>query len=299
LLANDLLAFQLEQDRHNFLQAADRLLLHGVNVDGPSVSYAGHTTSVISAPIGIDFDRIQTLTTEEAVAAERLRLTGLFELTDQVVGVGVDRLDYTKGIPERLAALDDLLEQRPDLVSRLTFVQVGVPSRSELRNYAAVENEVTDAVAALNRKYDAVRGNRPLIRYHRTPFTLTSLVALYQLAHFCVVSSLHDGMNLVAKEFIASRHDEDGVLVLSNLAGAAEELTEALLINPYDREGFAAALRTAVAMPADERHRRMRALRHTVAGRDIFLWASDILNGLDDLNGNRWVSAHEWRDIAV
>ena len=299
LLANDLLAFQLEQDRHNFLHAVERVLPPDVDVDGPSVRYAGHTTAVISAPIGIDFDRIQTLTTEAAVAAERRRLANVFELTGQVVGVGVDRLDYTKGIPERLAALDDLLQQRPDLVPCLTFVQVGVPSRSELRDYATVEHDVMQAVAALNRKYGAARADRPVVRYHRTPFTLTSLVALYQLAQFCVVSSLHDGMNLVAKEFIASRHDEDGVLVLSNLAGAAEELTEALLINPYDREGFADALRTAVTMPREERRQRMRALRHTVAGRDIFLWASDILTGLDDLSGNRSGSPHDWRDIAV
>jgi trehalose-6-phosphate synthase len=121
------------------------------------------------------------------------------------------------------------------------------------------------------------------VYYHKGSLELPSLVALYRLAHFCIVSSLHDGMNLVAKEFVAAREDEDGVLVLSALAGAAQELSHALIINPYDVEGFADALGRALDMPAEERRSRMRAMRRIVAGRNVFGWASDILEGLESL----------------
>ena len=127
------------------------------------------------------------------------------------------------------------------------------------------------------------RGLPPPIYYYKTALKLPSLVALYRLAHFCIVSSLHDGMNLVAKEFVAARDDEDGVLVLSSLAGAAQELREALVINPYDVEGFIQALSRAIDMPPEERRSRMRAMRRIVAGRNVFIWASDILEGLESL----------------
>ena len=138
------------------------------------------------------------------------------------------------------------------------------------------------------------------MRYHKLPLTITSLVALYRLANFCIVSSLHDGMNLVAKEFVAARDDEDGVLVLSALAGAAHELTDALIINPNDTAGFADALVTALDMPAEERRARMRAMRRVVAGRNVFSWASDILEGLESL----WTkplhySVRRWEEMSV
>jgi trehalose 6-phosphate synthase/phosphatase len=129
---------------------------------------------------------------------------------------------------------------------------------------------------------------------------LTSLIALYQLADFCIVSSLHDGMNLVAKEFVAARQDEDGVLVLSSLTGAAQELQDALLINPYDVEGFADAIEAAIDMPQGERALRMRAMREGVAGRDVFLWASDILQGLDAMSSPPlYPSARDWDQVGV
>ena len=159
-----------------------------------------------------------------------------------MLGLGVDRLDYTKGIPERLEALDRVFTRRPELRGRLTFLQIGVPSRSDLGSYSAIESEIDRKVRAVN---DAARDSRACRRRSTTTrrrSQLPSLVALYRLAHFCIVSSLHDGMNLVAKEFVAARDDEDGVLVLSALAGAAQELREALIINPYDVDDFADAL---------------------------------------------------------
>jgi trehalose-6-phosphate synthase/Kef-type K+ transport system membrane component KefB len=282
LLANDLIAFQLERDRRNFVWAVQEELDADVEADGARVLLEGHSTTVVSVPIGVDYDRIQTVAQDPALASEQRRLIGAFGLDAPILGIGVDRLDYTKGIPERFEALDVLLTRRPELRGRLTFVQVGVPSRSELESYSAIETEIDRIVADLNRRH-GVPGKPLPVYYHKDALNLPNLVALYRLARFCVVSSLHDGMNLVAKEFVAARDDEDGVLVLSALAGAAQELNDALVINPYDIEGFADALSLAIDMRHEERQSRMRAMRRTVAGRNVFIWASDILEGLESL----------------
>ncbi len=175
-----------------------------------------------------------------------------------------------------------MLTRRPDLRGRFSFVQIGVPSRSQLERYGAIESEIDRKVREVNEKHSVPGAPHP-VYFHKKALGLAELVALYRMAHFCVVSSLADGMNLVAKEFVASRDDEDGVLVLSALAGAAEELREALIINPYDVDGFANALTRAIDMDPDERRLRMRAMRRIVAGRNVFSWASDILEGLESL----------------
>ncbi|MGE3490065.1 MAG: trehalose-6-phosphate synthase [Vicinamibacterales bacterium] len=299
LLANDLLAFQVERDRRNFLLAAEEELDAEVELESSRVRYQGRTTTVVSVPIGVDFDRIQGFAADAALAKEQERLIELLDLRAEVIGLGVDRLDYTKGIPERLSAIDTLMAQRPDLRGRVTFVQIGVPSRSDLDSYAAIETEIGQRVAELNARY-AMPGRPPVVTYYTTPLGAFSLVALYRLAHFCIVSSLHDGMNLVAKEFVAARDDEQGVLVLSSLAGAAQELEDAVLINPYDVDAFAAALQQAIEMPRDEQARRMHAMRKVVAGRNVFNWASDILEGLESI----WTkpllySVRGWEDTSV
>jgi trehalose 6-phosphate synthase len=282
LLANDLLAFQLERDRRNFLLAVEDELGAEIDTEASEVRLHGRHTTVVSVPIGVDFDRIQRIAADPTLKEEQERLVRLFGLRAPIIGIGVDRLDYTKGIPERIAALDAVLTQRPELRGRMTFVQIGVPSRSELASYSAIENEIGHAIDKVNRRH-TVYGGPPAVIYHRSPLTIVSLVALYRLAHFCIVSSLHDGMNLVAKEFVASRDDEDGVLVLSALAGAAQELQDALIINPYDVDGFADALIRAIEMPRYARSSRMRAMRRAVAGRNVFSWASDVLEGLESL----------------
>jgi trehalose-6-phosphate synthase/Kef-type K+ transport system membrane component KefB len=299
LLANDLLAFQVERDRRNFLLAAEEELDAEVELESSRVRFNGRTTTVVSVPIGVDYDRIQGFAADAALAQEQDRLRELLNLRAEVIGLGVDRLDYTKGIPERLDAIDALMQQRPDLRGRVTFVQIGVPSRSDLDSYAAIETEIGERIAALNARY-AMPGRPPVVTYYTTPLGAFSLVALYRLAHFCIVSSLHDGMNLVAKEFVAARDDEQGVLVLSALAGAAQELEDAVIINPYDVSAFATALQAAIEMPADEQARRMRAMRKIVAGRNVFNWASDILEGLESI----WTkpllyNVRGWEDTSV
>lgn len=299
LLANDLIAFQLERDRRNFLAAVGDELDAEVDDDASQVHFAGRTSSVVSVPIGVDFDRIQLLATDAGLAAEQARLIDAFGLRARHIGLGVDRLDYTKGIPERLAALDELVSARADLRGTLTFLQIGVPSRSSLDSYAAVEHEIARMVRRLNEKH-AAPGGAPLVVLSTDALGAFSLTALYRLSNFCVVSSLHDGMNLVAKEFVAARDDERGVLVLSELAGAAQELDQALIINPYDLRGFARALAAAIDMPVEEQMRRMSTMRKVVAGRNVFSWASDILEGLESL----WTkpllySVRGWEDTSV
>jgi len=270
-----------------------------VDLEASRIWVKDRPTTVVSVPIGVDFDRIQEIGAAEALATEQQRLHRTLDLHASIIGIGVDRLDYTKGIPERLAALDTLLTRRPELRGQLTFVQIGVPSRSHLHGYAEIEAQIADRIREVNQRH-RVEGGAPVVVYRTAPLGIKSLVALYRLAHFCIVSSLHDGMNLVAKEFVAAREDEDGVLVLSALAGAAQELQDALIINPYDVDGFADALARAIDMRPDERRARMRALRRVVAGRNVFGWASDILEGLESL----WTrplhyAVRGWEDTAI
>ena len=300
LLSNDLLAFQLERDRRHFLLAVEDELGAEVEPESSRVRFGDRYSTVISVPIGVDYDRIQAIAADPALSVEQERLRRLFDLRADIIGIGVDRLDYTKGIPERLAALDEVLRRRPQLRGHITFVQIGVPSRSSLGSYSAIESEIDQRIAEINERHSAGPGAPPVVRYHKVPLTIGSLVALYRMADFCIVSSLHDGMNLVAKEFVAARDDEDGVLVLSALAGAAQELTEALIINPYDVEGFADSLMAAIDMAPDARRSRMRAMRRVVAGRNVFGWASDILEGLESL----WTkplhySVRHWEEMSV
>ena len=284
LLANNLVAFQLERDMRNFLAAVgDELRVSTVN---GIISRNGRETRVVAVPIGVDFDHINKTARDPRLLVEKDRLRRELRVDAPVVGVGIDRLDYTKGIPERLDAIDRLLTETPDLASRFVFVQVGVPSRSKLESYASLEREIDARVAEINTRHGQGPSDGP-IRYHKTALTLRRVIALYQLADFCVVSSLHDGMNLVAKEFVAARYDEGGVLLLSELTGAAQELKDAVIINPYDGAGFTRALRQAIEMPLQQRRDRMRRLRRVVAGRDVFDWASEILSNLEKLPAGR------------
>jgi trehalose 6-phosphate synthase len=286
LLSNDLLAFQVPRDQKNFLAAASEEL--GLPVSGEVVHFGDRPVRVVAIPIGADFDRIEKLLASEQLADDMRRLAEELRIKDErdergegpIIGIGVDRLDYTKGIPERIAAIDHLLDRRADLRDRLVFVQIGVPSRSDVQAYVDISQEIEAQIAAVNTKYGRGPDDGP-IRYVTKSLTLPDLVALYRLARFCIVSSLHDGMNLVAKEFVAARDDSDGVLILSELAGAAHELSEALIINPYEERGFMAAIERAIEMPIWERRRRMQALRRRVAGRDVLAWASDILDRLE------------------
>jgi trehalose 6-phosphate synthase len=194
------------------------------------------------------------------------------------LGIGIERMDYTKGIPERLRALDEFLEKYPDYRQRLVFVQIAVPSRSHIPHYQYLDDEVDRLVEEINWKWSS-NSWFPIILL-KEHFGSPEMMALHRLSHFCIVSSLHDGMNLVAKEFVSSRFDEDGVLILSQFTGAARELTDALLVNPYNVEEMAEAIRLALEMPEAERRRRMQKMRTAVADNNIYRWAGKAVSAL-------------------
>ncbi len=213
---------------------------------------------------------------------------------DVRIGVGVERWDFTKGIVERFFAIEALFEKYPQWRGRLTFVQVAAPSRSKLPAYRAVQKQTLDELQRINERF-GTDSWRPivLIGEHQEP---AQVFELYRAADFCLVNSLHDGMNLVAKEFVAAREDEDGVLILSTFTGASRELVEALLINPFDVSETAAAIVTALEMPRDERRKRMQLMRRTVSEANVYRWAGRMLMDVGRIR-QRQSLAH-WTDAA-
>ena len=205
-----------------------------------------------------------------------LSLEREYGLEGKIVGLGMDRLDYTKGIPERLLAFEKFIRDNPEYRGKIVFIQAGMPSRSSIGAYQQLGHRIESLIDTINATYGDGKW-RPVIAI-AGQLSYGTLHALRRMAHFCVVSSLDDGMNLVAKEYVAARNDGDGVLILSEFAGASRELSDALIINPYDTTGFAAAIKAAVEMPPRERSRRMNALRATVRENNIYRWAGDLLS---------------------
>ncbi|MBV9766413.1 MAG: trehalose-6-phosphate synthase [Acidobacteriaceae bacterium] len=278
LLGNDLLGFHLQHHCQNFLETVDCSIEARLDHAASEICRGGHCTFVRPFPIGIDFDEHTETTESEDVEARVRHWRRELSLNGKLLGIGVDRLDYTKGIPERLRFLDRLLERNPIYRSKLVFAQIAVPSRSDLPAYQQIEREVDCLAAQINLRWGTASW-RPVILLKQN-YSQAEMIALHRLANFCVVSSLHDGMNLVAKEFVASRVDEDGVLILSQFAGAASELKEALLINPFSVQEGADAYRTALQMHPDERGRRMRKMREAVEQNNVYRWAGKFLSHL-------------------
>jgi trehalose 6-phosphate synthase len=279
LLGSDIIGFHIRYHCQNFMETVDRELEARLDGELTAVVRRGHTTRIRAFPISVDFAGTSRRATssETAEIAETLRRK-LHLREKWIVGLGVDRLDYTKGIPERLVALDVFFSKYPEYQRRVVFVQVGVPSRTGLEEYKSLSDEVDRAVRKLNRRY-GYREWQPVI-YIRENLDSRTLIALYGIAHFLIVSSLHDGMNLVAKEYVASQADSNGVLLLSRFTGAARELRDALLINPYSPSEVAEAIREAVEMGPIEIRRRMGRMRERVRENDIYKWAASILKKL-------------------
>jgi len=272
MLGNDLLGFHVHNYCANFLETIDRTLEARVDHEHGSVSRRGHTTMIRPFPISIDFEA-------QARMAAAARATDLWRqelgTIPEILGIGIDRIDYTKGIPDRLDAIDRLLEEHPEYVGDLVFVQVGVPSRTAIGDYEHLNQTLLRQVDFLNRKW--AHGSWKPIVFVRRHVDASALAALHLMADFCLVSSLHDGMNLVAKEFVASRIDGDGVLILSAFTGAARELTGAILVNPFSVDEMAEAIHQGLGMPAQERRRRMIRMRAAVAANNVYRWAGSLL----------------------
>jgi trehalose 6-phosphate synthase len=273
MLGSTILGFHTPFHCKNFLETVDRYLEARIEHEASTISYGGKLTEVEPYPISIAWPEPFL---QPSVAEERKRVRHeLGGANDLLLGIGVDRLDYTKGIIERFQAVERMLELHPELVGKFTLVQIAAPSRSSLDEYQNLEARVRALAQRINKKFTN-GGYEPIllkVEHHEAE----EINRYYRAADVCVVTSLHDGMNLVAKEFIAARDDERGVLILSQFTGAARELLEALIVNPYHIEQSAEALYRALTMPEVEQRERMRSMRALVRDFNVYRWAGRML----------------------
>jgi trehalose-6-phosphate synthase/HAMP domain-containing protein len=272
MLGCDLIGFHVQVHCNNFLDTANRLLECRVDTERFSVVRQGKETAVRAFPISVDDSMARPAPGMESVMQSIARE---FSLQGKIVAVGVDRIDYTKGIVERILAVDRFLEKYPEYKKRFVFIQLGAPSRVHIKRYHDLGGEIDEMVEKTN--WNHSDGDWKPILYLKRHFTPEEIQPFYALADLCIVSSLHDGMNLVAKEFVTAKTGLDGVLLLSSFTGAARELPDAVLINPYAIEDFADKIRFAVQMPDDEKRSRMQAMRATVADNNVYRWAGQII----------------------
>ncbi|MEQ1793497.1 MAG: trehalose-6-phosphate synthase [Nitrospira sp.] len=275
LLGSSILGFHTRFHGSNFIETVDRSLETRIDWDSSTISYQGKLTAVNHYPISIAWPEQQrSLWPPVSECKTRIRTLNTLSHTHRV-GVGVERLDYTKGILERFLAIERLLELQPEWIGRFSFIQIAAPSRSKIEEYQQLSRNVLASAERINARFGR-EGYRPIhvrIEHHEPQ----EVSLYYRGADFCIVSSLHDGMNLVAKEFVAARDDEQGVLILSQFTGAATELPEALLINPYNIDQCAAAMHLALTMPPVEQRARMRSMRGIVQEFNVYRWAGRML----------------------
>src|SRR4030095_969482 len=274
MLGADLIGFHTQYHCNNFLETVSSVLESRIIWENFSVKIGNHTTLVKPFPISIaftlkDYDDHPVIKT---TAADLLKEHGI---TAKYMGVGVDRIDYTKGIVEKFLAVERFLEKNPAYKGKFTFVQIGAPSRTLLKSYSDVVNAVESEANRINWRFKSKNWKAILLlkRHH----SHEEIIPFYQSAHLCMVNSLHDGMNLVAKEFAASRVNNDGVLILSRFAGASQEMQGSMIVNPYDIEQTADAIKQAIEMRPEEQHQRMKQMRQNIVGHNIYSWASNLL----------------------
>ena len=274
LLGADLIGFHIQSHCNNFLETVDRALESRIDREHFAVNRRGHFTSVRAFPISVKFP----CTDPASDFPDRLNIFRNLGVDATMLGVGVDRVDYTKGIPERFRAIEMFFEKFPAYRRQFTFVQIGAPSRTHIRRYHDLLEEVELEAARINRRFEAGAW-RPIVflpRHH----SHNEILPYYRAADVCMVTSLHDGMNLVAKEFVAARADEQGSLILSRFAGASHELADALVVNPYDTEELADAIHRALAMSPEEKRARMARMRTYVREHNIYRWAGALIQEL-------------------
>ena len=282
LLGADLIGFHIQSHCTNFLQTVDRIVESRIDWEHFSVQRLDHRTTVRPFPISVDFiDSAVEQPTRESAYEERAGLLKALGVEAALMGVGVDRLDYTKGILERFLAVERFLEKYPRYQGVFTFVQIGAPSRTHIKRYHDLQAEVEAEADRINWRFQADQW-KPIVLLNRQ-HSHKEIEPYYRAADLCLVTSLHDGMNLVAKEFVATRRDERGVLILSCFTGAARELRDALQVNPYDIDQTAEAIRAALEMPAEEKQARMQRMRKLVREHNIYRWAGTLIGELCDV----------------
>jgi trehalose 6-phosphate synthase/phosphatase len=274
LLGADLIGFHTRTYADSFLAAAGPLL--GVRTTSTGLRVGRRNIRVGAFPMGIDAEAWQTRARSTAVAKEVLAL--MQDAGKRKIVLGIDRMDYTKGLPRRIHAIERLLQSDPSLANKMRFIQVAFPSRERIESYAGLRRQLNEAVGRINATFGSPR-SLPVHLVQRS-FSDDEVSALYSAADVMMVTPLRDGMNLVAKEYVASRLNNDGVLVLSEFAGAADELKDAILVNPYNTESVMDAIKAAIAMPLSEQVARMTQLRKNVLKKDIHYWTNTFLNEL-------------------
>ncbi len=280
LLGADLIGFHIQFHCNNFLETVDRFLESKINWDQFSVERRGMVTTVKPFPISVAFPGLMH-NGERPVPVQKSHLEIVLKkvgVNAKHLAVGVDRIDYTKGIIERFKAVERFLEKYPDYVGQFTFVELGAPSRTHIKRYHDLMAELEETIDRINWRFQ-MREWKPLVflKAHHSHQTINQF---YKAAQICMVTSLHDGMNLVAKEYVASRDDEDGALILSQFTGASRELQDALIVNPYDVEEMADAIHLALIMAPKERSGRMRRMRAIIRDRNVYRWAANIVSTL-------------------
>lgn len=291
LLGSSIVGFQTPEDCCNFIDTVESSLDAHINRSRNVITYAGRRTMVRAYPVSVEWPSrwaCQSPSIEICRASVRQQL---HLQPDVRLGVGVDRLDYTKGINEKFLAVERLLESHPELLERFVFVQIAEPSRDRLPAYRELRSRLMETVDRINRRFGLDSGYRPIIllEAHHEP---AEVYRFLRAADLCYVGSLHDGMNLVAKEFVSARDDDRGVLILSKFAGAARQLTGAVIVNPYETDDSADALAEALSMEDEEQSNRMRAMRSVVAEFSTYRWAGEMLADAARLRTNP-TSLHE------
>jgi trehalose 6-phosphate synthase len=285
LLGADLIGFHVQAYCNNFLNTVDRTLEARVDWEHFAVKRVGRWSTVLPFPISVEFlddDSSQAIDTSSDT---RSALCSELGIDATFLGVGVDRVDYTKGIVERFLAIESFLERHPRYQDKFTFIQIGAPSRTHIQRYADFQKEVESEANRINERFRRGRW-KPIVFLNRQ-HSHAEVNRFYRAAHLCMVTSLHDGMNLVAKEYVASRDDERGVLILSRFTGAAQELSDALIINPYDVQRAGEAIAEALEMDTAQITNRMRRMRRIVREHNIYWWAAFLIGELCDLRVNR------------
>jgi trehalose 6-phosphate synthase len=282
LLGADLIGFHIQAHCNNFLETVNRALESRIEWERFAVKRRGQTTLVRPFPISVDF-REKPVETAGSVSPYVRRTDLLKEhgIEASFMGIGVDRIDYTKGIIERFRGVERFLERWPSYQGQFTFVQIGAPSRTHIPRYHDFVAEVEAEAARINARFQTPKW-RPILllnRHHEH----SEILPYYQAADLCMVTSLHDGMNLVAKEFVAAREDEQGALILSRFTGASRELRDAIIVNPYDIEQLSDGIRMALEMDATERHLRMQRMRRNVREHNVYRWAGNLITDLSEI----------------
>jgi trehalose-6-phosphate synthase len=282
LLGADLIGFHIQAHCNNFLDTVDQAIECRIERERFAVNRNNHFTIVRPHPISVAFPEVASEIPDAPPAWEG-RAAILKELGPDAlfIGVGVDRVDYTKGLIERFRGIERFFEKYPHYIKRFSFVQFGAPSRTHIKRYQDFFDKVGEEAKRINERFQADKWKPIVLRNQH--HSHTEIDPYYKTADLCLVTSLHDGMNLVAKEYVASRSDEDGVLILSQFTGASRELRDALLVNPYDIEQIAEMIRRALEMTPEERQARMQRMRRTVKDHNVYRWAADLIAELAEV----------------